>query len=160
MNESMFQVLQEDMLIRGLRGSLARIPAEKNAAEMDKARHYIKKIMKYKAWRFMIHSYDLPWIDTMRIPDELLETIFMDGLDAHESELIIELKKQNAVDHYERFREVFRPVAFGIGFYYYYQKYQQIIEGKQEKDLENAKKTFIEEFKKLSDSINAKKGLK
>lgn len=157
MNEAMMRTLQEDMLIRGLKGVIERIPEKNNLTHKDLARLYVKRIMKYKIWRFLVVPYDLPWIDRVKISDDLLEKIFIDGLDTHESELIIELKRQNRIDHYERFRKVYRPVAFGVGFYYYYQKYQtQLKQNEATDDAEEVelKKKFMEEFKTLAESIH------
>ncbi len=155
MNERLFRVLQEDMLLRGLKGTIQRIPEQANSSKIESTYLFVKKIMKYKIWRYMVVPYDLPWIDRIKVSDELLEKIFLDGLDAHKSELVLELKNQNAIDHYERFRKVYRPVAFGIGFYFYYQKYQKDQEAEQEKDNEEAKTKLMEELKKIANAINS-----
>ena len=155
MNERLFRVLQEDMLLRGLKGTIQRIPEQANLSKIESTYLFVKKIMKYKIWRYMVVPYDLPWIDRIKVSDELLEKIFLDGLDAHKSELVLELKNQNAIDHYERFRKVYRPVAFGIGFYFYYQKYQKDQEAEQEKDNEEAKTKLMEELKKIANAINS-----
>jgi hypothetical protein len=153
-NERMLRVLQEDMLLHGLTGTLDRIPLKDFANKYQEAHFYIKRIMKWKVWRFLLLPYDLPWIDQIKISDELLEKILTDGLEKHSSELITELKGQNAIDQYERFRKAYRPVAFGVGFYYYYQKYQNKHEHDIDSNNEEAKKQFIDEFKKLSESLN------
>ncbi len=150
MNKRMQRVLEEDLLVRGLKGSLLRIPEKEDYTRIENARYYIKKVMKFKLWRYLVLPYDLPWIDQVKVSDDLLEKILMDGLNAHESELIRELKNQNAIDHYYRFRKVYRPVAFGVGFYYFYDKYKK----DKEKSEEDAKKKLLDDFKKLSDSIN------
>lgn len=153
MNERMLRVLQEDMLIRGLKGTLERIPLRANYTATESARHYIKKVMKYKAWRILVLPYDLPWVDRIKISDELLEGILVDGLNKHDHELVAELKRQNLIDHYERFRKVYRPVAYGVGFYFYYQKFQELMAEAQEKEdaqNEEAKKIMLEYFHKLS----------
>lgn len=155
MNQRMIRVLQEEMLIKGLKGLLERIPVDENITQFEKMRFFVQKVMKYKVWRFMIIPYDLPWIDRVNISDELLEKILLDGLDEHESELIAELKRQNLIDHYERFRKVYRPVAFGVGFYYYYENSQKKLGEDEEKSDEIAKKKFMEDFKKLSDAITS-----
>lgn len=156
MNERMLRVLQEDMLIRGLKGTLERIPLRANYSATESARHYIKKVMKYKAWRILVLPYDLPWVDRIKISDELLEGILVDGLNKHEHELVAELKRQNLIDHYERFRKVYRPVAYGVGFYFYYQKFQEFMAEAQEKEdarNEEAKKIMLEDFQKLSEAL-------
>jgi len=156
MNERMLRVLQEDMLIRGLKGTLERIPLRANYSPTESARHYIKKVMKYKAWRILVLPYDLPWVDRIKISDELLEGILVDGLNKHEPQLIAELKRQNLIDHYERFRKVYRPVAYGVGFYFYYQKFQEFMaeaEEKEEARNEEAKKIMLEDFQKLSEAL-------
>lgn len=160
MNERMLRVLQEDMLIRGLKGTLERIPLRANYTATESARHYIKKVMKYKAWRILVLPYDLPWVDRIKISDELLEGILVDGLNKHEHELVAELKRQNLIDHYERFRKVYRPVAYGVGFYFYYQKFQEFMAEAQEKEdaqNEEAKKIMLEYFHKLSEALALEK---
>lgn len=160
MNERMLRVLQEDMLIRGLKGTLERIPLRANYTATESARHYIKKVMKYKAWRILVLPYDLPWVDRIKISDELLEGILVDGLNKHDHELVAELKRQNLIDHYERFRKVYRPVAYGVGFYFYYQKFQELMAEAQEKEdaqNEEAKKIMLEYFHKLSKALALEK---
>lgn len=153
MNERLFRVLQEDMLVRGLRGSLERIPEADFESNLEKATYMVKKIMNYKLWRLLVMPYDLPLIDQIKISETLMEKILLDGLDAHQSELIVELKRQNAIDHYERFRKAYRPVAFGVGFYFYYKKYENTLSS--EEDTEGAKQKFMDDFKKLADAISA-----
>lgn len=158
MEERLFRLLQEDMLVKGLKGTLERIPENPSLSRMESASLFVKKIMKYKAWRLLALPYDLPWIDRVKISDELLEKILLDGIDAHHSDLIVELKRQNAIDHYDRFRKVYRPIAFGVGFAYYYSNFQKMLESRekeQEEENEKAKKAFMEEFEKLSEAINS-----
>lgn len=155
MNERMFRVLEEDLLIRGLSGTLERIPEKTTYKSSEEAKSYLKNIMNYKVWRYLVLPYDLPWVDQVKISDELLEKILLDGLSKHESELISELKRQNLIDHYERFRKVYRPVAFGVGFYYYYQKYQNELAAEEAGNNDELKKKFVKDFQKLSDTINA-----
>lgn len=158
MNERLFRTLEEDMLVRGLKNTLERIPESNLETSLAKAQAFVKKIRKYKAWRLLALPYDLPWIDRVKVSDELLEKILLDGLDAHQSELIVELKKQNAIDHYDRFRKVYRPIAYGAGvvFYYHkYQNYQKEADEKEEEENEEAKARFLNEFKKLSEAIHS-----
>ena len=154
MNERLFRVLQEDMLVRGLRGSLERIPEADFESNLEMATYMVKKIMNYKMWRLLVMPYDLPLMDQIKISETLMEKILLDGLDAHQSELIIELKRQNAIDHYERFRKAYRPVAFGVGFYFYYKKYEKT-HSAEDQETEADKKKFLDDFKKLADSISA-----
>lgn len=158
MQERLFRVLQEDMLTKGLKGTLERIPERAAESRYENVQLFIKKVMKYKAWRLLVLPYDLPWIDRVKISDGLLEKILLDGLDTHHSELIMELKHQNAIDHYDRIRKVYRPVAFGVGFIYSYHYWQNALEEAEkrlEEENEKAKQAFLAEFEKLQDSINA-----
>lgn len=155
MNERMLRVLQEDMLIRGLKGTLERIPLRSDYTQIESARYYIKKVMKYKAWRVLVLPYDLPWVDRVKISDELLEAILIDGLNKHQDQLIAELKRQNLIDHYDRFRKAYRPVAYGVGFYFYYQKLQDLLAEEEEAKNEEAKKILMENFKKLSEALSS-----
>jgi len=158
MNERLFRTLEEDMLVRGLKDTLERIPESNLETSLEKAQVFVKNVRKYKAWRLLALPYDLPWIDRVKISDDLLEKILLDGLDAHQSELIVELKSQNAIDHYERFRKVYRPIAFGTGLIFYYNKFQKLKEeaqAKEDEENEAAKSRFMEEFKKLSEAIHS-----
>jgi len=158
MNERLFRTLEEDMLVRGLKDTLERIPESNLETSLEKAQAFVKNVRKYKAWRLLALPYDLPWIDRVKISDDLLEKILLDGLDAHQSELIVELKSQNAIDHYERFRKVYRPIAFGTGLIFYYNKFQKLKEeaqAKEDEENEAAKSRFMEEFKKLSEAIHS-----
>jgi len=158
MNERLFRTLEEDMLVRGLKDTLERIPESNLETSLEKAQAFVKNVRKYKAWRLLALPYDLPWIDRVKISDDLLENILLDGLDAHQSELIVELKNQNAIDHYERFRKVYRPIAFGTGLVFYYNKFQKLKEeaqAKEDEENEKAKSRFMEEFRKLSEAIHS-----
>lgn len=158
MNERLFRTLEEDMLVRGLKDTLERIPESNLETSLEKAQVFVKNVRKYKAWRLLALPYDLPWIDRVKISDDLLENILLDGLDAHQSELIVELKNQNAIDHYERFRKVYRPIAFGTGLVFYYNKFQKLKEeaqAKEDEENEKAKSRFMEEFRKLSEAIHS-----
>lgn len=154
-NQRLFRALEEDLLIRGLKETLEIIPVRENHTSFEMAKLYIKRVMKYKVWRYLVIPYDLPWIDRVKISDQLLEKILMDGLEKHNKELITELKRQNLIDHYERFRDVYRPVAFGVAFYYYYDKYKDEQENLEDQSNEELKKKFINDFEKISKGITA-----
>ena len=55
--------------------------------------------------------YDLPWLEKVNIPEALLENIMINGLESHDKELIAYFQKQNMIDHYERFRKVYKPIV-------------------------------------------------
>lgn len=97
--------------------------------------------------------YDLPWMEKVNIPDELLEKIMMDGLHVHDQELIAHLQKQNMIDHYERFRKVYKPIAFSIGFYFYYEKYNSTLNSKPSDNQEVEYAKFVAFFRELSDKV-------
>lgn len=144
MNQRMLRVLEEDMLVHGLKGTLKQIPEKNTTSQLEDSSYFIKKIMKYKLWKYLVIPYDLPWIEKIKISDDLLEKILTDGLDAHKNEVMLELKNQNAIDNYERLRKVYRPVAFGVGFYFMYTKYNN-----------TKKEQFINDFEKLKKLLNS-----
>ncbi|MBC7429497.1 MAG: hypothetical protein H7336_12840 [Bacteriovorax sp.] len=155
MNERLMRIVQEDMLLIGLKGMISRIPEKKSYTQMEKAKYAVKKIFQYKVWKYLVLPYDLPWVERVKIPDELLEKILIDGLDAHDHELISYLKQQNMIDHYERFRKVYKPLAFSVGFYFYYSKFNNSLSGDLNENQEEEKKKFLEDFSNLADSIKA-----
>jgi hypothetical protein len=155
MNERMMRIVQEDILLIGLRGMMNRIPEKDSYTKLERARYLAKKFFHHKVWRFLVLPYDLPWIESVRLPDELLEKIIVDGLDAHDQELVTFLKKQNMIDHYERVRKVYKPVAFSLGFYFYYDKFNDKMDDKLTKNQEEEKNKFLEEFKNLGDAIKS-----
>lgn len=153
MNNRLMRIVQEDMLLLGLKGMVDRIPEKDSYTRIEKFKYKVNNFFKYKIWKYMVIPYDLPWIERVSIPDELLEKIMIDGLDAHDQELIAFLKKQNMIDHYERFRKVYRPVAFSLGFYFYYEKFQYKLSDTLEGNQEEEKKKLLVEFSNLADSI-------
>ncbi|MBY0413332.1 MAG: hypothetical protein K2Q18_04170 [Bdellovibrionales bacterium] len=143
------RTVQEDMLLMGLRGVINRIPEKRAYSRLERGKYIIQRFFQHKLWKYLVLPYDLPWFDRVRIPDELLQKILLDGLDAHEQELITVLKQQDMIDHYERFRKVYRPIAFSIGFYSYYEKFN----GKMDENQEEERKRLIKEFTELGASI-------
>ena len=153
MNERLMRMVQEDILLMGLKGMVERIPEKQSYTSLERGKYIVKRFFQYKIWKYLVIPYDLPWFERVKIPEELLEKIIVDGLDAHEQELIAHLKKQNMIDHYERFRKVYKPIAFAVGFYFYYDKFNDQMSGNLDENQEEEKKRFLEEFKELSDSI-------
>ena len=155
MNERLMRIVQEDMLLIGLKGIVQRIPEKESYSHLERGKYIVKRFLQYKIWKYLVIPYDLPWIERVGIPDELLEKILVDGLDAHDQELISYLKKQNMIDHYERFRKVYKPLAFSLGFYFYYDKFNDSMSGKISENQEEEKRKFLSDFKNLADSIAA-----
>ncbi len=153
MNERLMRIVQEDMLLIGLKGMVERIPEKDSYTHLERGKYIVKRFFQYKIWKYLVLPYDLPWIERVSIPEELLEKILVDGLDAHDQELIAYLKKQNMIDHYERFRKVYKPMAFSVGFYFYYDKFSG--NGKLDENQEEEKKKFLSEFSDLADAIAA-----
>jgi hypothetical protein len=146
-------MVQEDILLMGLKGMVERIPEKNSYTTLERAKYNVKRFFHHKIWKYLALPYDLPWFEKVAIPDELLEKIMIDGLEAHDQELIAHLKKQNMIDHYERFRKVYKPIAFSIGFYFYYDKYNSEINPKTGEGQDEDSAKFIEFFKELSDKI-------
>jgi hypothetical protein len=153
MNARLMRMVQEDVLLIGLRGMIERIP-EKNAyTKLESGRYIVKRFFQHKLWKYIAVPYDLPWFERVNIPDELLEKIMIDGLEAHDQELIEHLKKQNMIDHYERFRKVYKPIAFSLGFYFYFDKYNSEENSKKTESQEEKKTKFIDFFKEISEKV-------
>lgn len=153
MNERLMRMIQEDVLIMGLKGVIKRIPEKDQYTKFQNASYLITRFFKHKIGKFFVMPYDLPWVEKVNIPEELLKKILLDGLDAHNSELVAYLKKQNMIDQYERFRKVYKPMAFSISFYFYYNKMNDKLSGSIDQEQEEEKKEFLQEFENLSDSI-------
>ena len=153
MSERLMRIVQEDMLLIGLKGMVDRIPEKDSYTHLENGRYMVKRFFQYKIWKYLVIPYDLPWIERVNIPDELMEKILVDGLAAHDQELIAYLKKQNMIDHYERVRKVYKPVAFSLGFYFYYDKFNNNMSEKLNDNQEEEKKKFLEDFKNLADAI-------
>lgn len=155
MNERLMRIVQEDMLLIGLKGMVDRIPEKDSYTRLERGKYIVKRFFQHKIWKYLVIPYDLPWIERVSIPEELLEKILVDGLDAHDQELIAYLKKQNMIDHYERFRKVYKPIAFSVGFYFYYEKINNKMKGTMNENQEEEKKKFLDEFSNLADAIKA-----
>lgn len=150
-SKRILRMAQEDSLRMGLKGLIARIPEKSAYSKMEKAKIFIHKAMKYKVTQLYFLPYKLPPIKNVQIPDELMEKILLNGLDAHESEVISYFKKQNRIDHYENFRKVYSPFAYALGAYYYYNVItNKVIPFIKE---QNDKHKFSEEFKEISSEV-------
>lgn len=153
MNERLMRMVQEDMLLIGLKGIVERIPEKESYTRLERGKYLVKRFFQYKIWKYLVIPYDLPWIEKVKIPDELMEKILVDGLDAHDQELITLLNKQGMIDHYERFRKVYKPIAFSVGFYFYFDKFNSNMKGTLNENQEEEKKRLLEEFENLAQSI-------
>lgn len=153
MNARVMRMVQEDVLLMGLKGMLDRIPEKNSYTRLERGKYIVRRFFEHKIWKYLAVPYDLPWIERVNIPNELLEKIMIDGLEAHDQELIDYLKKQNMIDHYERFRKVYKSIAFSIGFYFYFDKYHIEENAKPSESQEEEKNKFIDFFKTLSDKI-------
>jgi hypothetical protein len=153
MSERLMNTVQEDALVMGLKGVIARIPEKNSYTTLEEGKSLIKHVLQWKIWRLVALPANLPWMDRVKIPDELLEKILLDGLDVHNQELVEHLKKQNLIDHYERFRQAYKVVAYSIEFYVYYQKFNNYF---KEKNLnsDEGKKFTMENFIKLGKQFN------
>lgn len=153
MNERMMRTLQEDMLLMGLRGMVDRIPEKVSYTKLEKSKYMVQNFFQLKMWKYLVIPYDLPWIERVKIPDELLEKILIDGLRAHEQELIVHLRNQGMIDHYERFRKVYKPLAFSLGFYFYYEKFKTKLNGELTENQDKERLRVVNDFKNLAKNI-------
>ncbi len=153
MNERLSRMLYEDLLSYGLKGMLDRIPEKSKLHNFEKAKLVTKRIFDHKIWKLFVFPYDLPWFERVKIPDELLEKILLDGLDEHNDELITYLKSQDNIDHYERFRRIYKPIALSAAVYLFY--LSQTPDGKAQasQEKEDTKKKAISEFNNMTDAI-------
>lgn len=161
MSKRLYRVVQEEMLLKGLKSVINQFPEKTRYSLLEKAKLHIYRIARYKLWRFASLPLDLPFIDQIKLSDDLLEKILLDGIDAHAEELIKLFRQNNMIDNYERFRKVYRTVAFATAFSFFYQEDQQrrkdeaVSRAKQE---EEQKQDFINQFKKLSETITQSSG--
>lgn len=156
MSKRLYRVVQEEMLLKGLKSVINQFPEKTRYTMLEKAKLHIFRIARYKLWRFASLPLDLPFIDQVKLSDELLEKILLDGMDAHSGELIELFRHNHMIDNYERFRKVYRTVAFAAAFTYFYQEDQQRRKDEakaREKQEEEKKQEFINQFKKLSEAI-------
>lgn len=153
MNARLMRMVQEDILLMGLKGMVDRIPEKNSYTALERGKYNVKRFFHHKVWKYLALPYDLPWFEKVNIPDELLEKIMIDGLEAHDQELIAHLQKQNMIDHYERFRKVYKPIAFSIGFYFYYEKYNASLNPKTGETQDEDSSKFIEFFKEIADKV-------
>lgn len=153
MSKRLYRVVQEELLLKGLKNIINQFPEKVRYSYLEKAKLHINRIARYKLWRYTTLPLDLPFIDQVKLPDELLEKILLDGIDAHDEELIGIFRQNNMIDNYERFRKVYRTAAFATAFTFFYQDEQErrIREKREQAKLDEEKKQeFVKEFKKLS----------
>lgn len=152
LNIRLIRMLEEDLLLLGLKGMLQRIPEKDNVTALNKINNLSQRFLKNKTWKYFVFPLDLPWLEKVQIPEELLNKIIVEGLDVHNQELIEHLKKQNMIDHYERFRKVYKPMALSLALYYFYSKdSNELIESSPERIEEKNK--FLAEFNNMADSV-------
>ena len=124
MSASLMKMLQEDILLMGLKGIIERIPNKSHDTDLKQAKLTVKKFFQHKIWMSSIMPYDLPWLEKVNIPEALLENIMINGLESHDKELIAYFQKQNMIDHYERFRKVYKPIVLSAAIYFYFEKFK------------------------------------
>jgi hypothetical protein len=125
MNKSLIGVLQEDMLLIGLKGLHYRIPEKDNAQNFIHAVVMVKELFHHERWQNVMTDENLEWFKSLNLPDALIENILVSGLNDHDHDVITHLKNNNMIDQYERFRKVFRPLSHLVGTYYYYDKFHK-----------------------------------
>lgn len=148
MSERYMRILQENMLTYGLSRVVHDFPG-KEETKLMKVRLFLKKIGKYKIWRYASLPYALPEVSNPVLSDALLEKILLDGLDAHNKDFIIELKNMQLIDHYDRFRKVYRNVAFTVLMYYIYLETME----QRERNEKEAKDKILKGIESLSTNL-------
>jgi hypothetical protein len=156
MVKRLHRAVQEDMLIMGLKGIIERIPEKESYTRLENANYMIERFFHSKKWKYFVVPYDLPWFERLNVPEELLQKILVDGLDKHNSELIEHLKSQGKIDHYERFRKVYRPIAFSVGFMFYYSKFNNSLNEDLKSNQEEEKQKMLKSFEELASLIEEK----
>jgi hypothetical protein len=125
MNKSLLGVLQEDMLLIGLKGLHYRIPEKDNSQNFIHGVALVKEMFHHEKWQNVMTDENLEWFKSLNLPDALVENILVGGLNEHDHDVITHLKNNNMIDQYERFRKVFRPLSHLFGTYYYYEKFHK-----------------------------------
>lgn len=156
MVKRLHRTVQEDMLIMGLKGMIERIPEKDSYSRLENANYMIERFFHSKKWKYFVIPYDLPWFERLNIPEDLLKKILVDGLNSHNNELIEHLKTQGKIDHYERFRKVYRPVAFSVGFMFYYSKFNEKLNDDLKSNQEEEKQKMLQSFEDLANQIEEK----
>lgn len=151
MNKRLYRVVQEELLIKGLSSVINQFPEKSRYSLKEKARLHINRVIRNKLWRFASLPLDLPFIDHVKISDELLEKILMDGIDHHAEELISLFRKNQMIDNYERFRKAYRTIAFATAFTYFYNEQKDAVAKKEEEK----KQEFLDQFKKIAQVITS-----
>jgi hypothetical protein len=149
MNKRLYRIVQEELLIKGLKSIVSQFPEKTRYTILEKARLHINRIVRFKLWRLASLPLDLPFIDQVKLPDELLEKILFDGIDEHSEELVTIFQKQHMIDNYERLRKAYRTIAYAAAFSYFYEENLENID----KNAEKQKQDFMENFRKLSKVI-------
>jgi hypothetical protein len=158
MGRRLYRVIQEEFLVKGLKNIILQFPEREQYTMIENAKIFIGRVTRNKLWQLTSLPLDLPFINRLDLPSELLEKILLDGIEPHSTALLAHFKKQNMLDNYERFRTAYRTVAFGAFFiYFYHESKHKLYEQRKEAEEENKKK-FLEAFKKLSDIIQAEVG--
>jgi hypothetical protein len=156
MVKRLHRTVQEDMLIMGLKGILERIPEKESYTRLENANYMIERFFHSKKWKYFVVPYDLPWFERLNVSEDLLKKILVDGLDKHNSELIEHLKSQGKIDHYERFRKVYRPIAFSVGFMFYYSKFNRTLNEDLKSNQEEEKQKMLKSFDDIASLIEEK----
>jgi Na+/H+ antiporter NhaB len=153
MNKRMSRIVQEELLIKGLKNIINQFPEKTRYSFMENAKFHISKIVRSKVWRLAALPFDLPFIDQIRIPDELLEKILLDGIDVHSDELLALFRQQNMIDNYERFRKAYRTIAMATAFAFFLED-MNTHQAELKKEIEASnKQAFFDKFKKISSAI-------
>jgi hypothetical protein len=153
MNKRMSRIVQEELLIKGLKNIINQFPEKSRYSFIENAKYHISKIVRSKVWRLAALPLDLPFIDQVRIPDELLEKILLDGIDGHSDELVSLFRQQNMIDNYERFRKAYRTIALATTFSFFYEDISAHQDELRNEIAAAKKQDFLNNFKKIAGTI-------
>lgn len=153
MADRIIRMVEEDLFTKGLNGLISQLPEKEQYSFKENARFYINRIIRNKAWKLTALPFDLPLIDQIKLPDELLEKILLDGALEHGEELKPFLNKIKGIDNYNRFRKIYQVIFFGVSFSYFYNLSYEKINAERNKQILAKKDDFFKKFKEMADEI-------
>jgi hypothetical protein len=159
MGRRLYRVIQEEFLVQGLKNIILQFPEKEQYTMIENAKIFIGRVTRNKLWQLTSLPLDLPFINRLDLPSELLEKILLDGIEPHSTALLAHFKKQNMLDHYERFRTAYRTVAFGAFFiYFYHESKHKLYEQRKEAEEEIGRSIISEDnFLDVPEKLKKKK---
>lgn len=117
-DDRFLRILQEEFLSYGLKKISNKIAEKENYSSFENLKYFIQNMLSEKNFPDFIKKFNFLWKRQVNLPNELLESILINGFDKHKLEITQLLSEQNKLDHLERIKSALQSISTAIGIAY------------------------------------------